>query len=102
MRKTHQWNTEDVPSCDLSYVNEHAVTAVPQQTVVDATYELCELLEDALLQSNRVLSFESRIAVTSNELMAVIQNCCQKVIDKLALRVTMAITIQGTLVQIRW
>ena len=102
MKKTHQWNTEDLPSCNLSYANEHVVTAVLQQTVVDTTYELCELLEDALLQGNKVLSFESHIAVTSNELMAVIQNCCQKVIDKLALRVTMAITIQGTLVQIRW
>lgn len=102
MKKTHQWDAENAPSCKTSDANDNAVNAVSQQTVVDTTYELCKVLEDALLQGKRVLSFESRIAVASNELMAVIQNCCQKVIDKLALRGAMAITIQGSLVQIRW
>ncbi len=108
MSRTHQWDKEAVPSCNHFYANANAVNSVPQtfsiedETVANTSYELCKLLEDKLLQGKKVLSFESRIAVTSNELMAVIQNCCQKVIDKFALRGAMEITIQGSLVQIRW
>jgi len=94
MIKTHQWSTEDAPYCNHYLIKE--------ETVVNTSYELCKLLEDALIQGEKALSFESQIAVTSNELLAVIQNCCQKVIDKFALRGSMAIRIQGSLVQIRW
>lgn len=108
MSKTHQWDKANVPSCNCSYANVNSINpvaptiSIDAETVVNTSYKLCNSLEKKLLQGKRVLSFESRIAVTSNELMAVVQNCCQKVIDKLAMRVTMSITIQGSLVQIRW
>ena len=70
--------------------------------VVSTSYQLSKMIEDAILRGDKIMNFESRIAVTQNELMAVVQNCCQKVIDKLAINISMTINIKGSHVQIRW
>lgn len=106
MKKTHQWNTKETPLCNYYYVNKDIKdsSALLQNltVIVSTSYQLSKMIEDAVLRGDKIMNFESQIAVTQNELMAVVQNCCQKVIDKLAINLSMTINIKGSLVQIRW